>query len=60
MVAPSPPNTAVSAKKSCWKYSIGRFFSDLECSQTADFYACVGALGRTFTEIETEAFALPL
>ena len=39
---------------------IGRFFSDLECSQTADFYACVGALGRTFTEIETEAFALPL
>jgi TorA maturation chaperone TorD len=38
---------------------IGRFFSDLERSQTADFYACVGALGRTFTEIETEAFALP-
>ncbi len=39
---------------------IGRFFSDLERSQTADFYACVGALGRTFVEIETEAFALPL
>ena len=38
---------------------IGRFFSDLERAQTADFYACVGALGRTFTEIETEAFALP-
>jgi TorA maturation chaperone TorD len=39
---------------------IGRFFGDLEQSPTADFYACVGALGRTFVEIETEAFALPL
>ena len=38
---------------------IGRFFSDLERSQTAGFYACVGALGRAFVEIETEAFALP-
>jgi TorA maturation chaperone TorD len=38
---------------------IGRFFADLEQSQTADFYARVGALGRTFMEIETEAFALP-
>jgi TorA maturation chaperone TorD len=37
---------------------IGRFFSDLEHSKTADFYARVGALGRTFVEIETEAFAL--
>jgi TorA maturation chaperone TorD len=38
---------------------IGRFFSDLEQTQTARFYACVGTLGRTFMEIETEAFALP-
>jgi len=38
---------------------MGRFFSDLERSQTADFYARVGALGRMFMEIETEAFALP-
>jgi TorA maturation chaperone TorD len=38
---------------------IGRFFSDLERSPTADFYACVGALGRTFMEIETEAYGLP-
>lgn len=38
---------------------IGRFFADLECSKTATFYARVGALGRTFLEIETEAFALP-
>jgi TorA maturation chaperone TorD len=39
---------------------IGRFFSDLERSPTADFYARVGTLGRTFVEIEAEAFALPL
>jgi TorA maturation chaperone TorD len=38
---------------------IGRFFSDLEQSRTADFYARVGVLGRMFMEIETEAFALP-
>jgi len=38
---------------------IGRFFADLERSPTADFYACVGALGRTFMEIETEAYGLP-
>ena len=39
---------------------IGRFFGDLERSPTANFYARVGTLGRTFMEIETEAFALPL
>jgi len=38
---------------------IGRFFSDLERAETADFYACVGTVGRVFMEIETEAFALP-
>jgi TorA maturation chaperone TorD len=38
---------------------IGRFFADLEQSPTAKFYARVGTLGRTFMEIETEAFALP-
>ncbi len=38
---------------------IGRFFADLERSQRADFYARVGALGRTFIHIESEAFALP-
>lgn len=38
---------------------IGRFFVDLERAQAADFYAAVGALGRVFIEIETEAFALP-
>ena len=38
---------------------IGRFFADLENADTADFYRRVGTLGRVFTEIETEAFALP-
>ena len=38
---------------------IGRFFSDLEKARPADFYASVGALGRAFIEIETEAFEMP-
>jgi TorA maturation chaperone TorD len=37
---------------------IGRFFADLEHAQAADFYRPVGALGRAFMSIETEAFAL--
>src|SRR6266404_3756124 len=37
---------------------IGRFFSDLEHGQSAKFYACVGTLGRIFTEVEAEAFSL--
>jgi TorA maturation chaperone TorD len=37
----------------------GRFFSDLEKAEGAQFYRAVGALGRVFIEIETEAFALP-
>ena len=36
---------------------IGRFFSDLEHAKSATFYSCVGTLGRTFMEIETEAFS---
>ncbi|WP_426609704.1 TorD/DmsD family molecular chaperone [Bradyrhizobium sp. McL0616] len=39
---------------------ISRFFADLEQANSADFYAAVGALGRTFIEIETQAFALPI
>lgn len=38
---------------------IGRFFADLERADAARFYRSVGALGRTFIEIETEGFALP-
>lgn len=37
---------------------LGRFFADLEHADSADFYRSVGALGRAFMEIETEAFAL--
>jgi TorA maturation chaperone TorD len=35
-----------------------RFFVDLECARSADFYACVGSLGRIFVDVETQAFAL--
>jgi TorA maturation chaperone TorD len=38
---------------------IGRFFSDLENAEAASFYKHVAALGRIFTDIEAEAFALP-
>ena len=37
---------------------IRRFFVDLEHAESADFYARVGSLGRTFIDVETEAFAL--
>jgi TorA maturation chaperone TorD len=36
---------------------IRRFFVDLENTKSADLYARVGSLGRTFVDIETEAFA---
>lgn len=36
-----------------------RFFVDLEQAKAANFYASVGALGRIFMDIETEAYALP-
>ena len=38
---------------------VGRFFVDLEQAKSADFYARVGSLGRTFVDVETEAFAFP-
>jgi TorA maturation chaperone TorD len=38
---------------------IARFFSDLEKSASVDFYAVVGALGRTFMEIEIQGFLIP-
>jgi TorA maturation chaperone TorD len=37
---------------------IGRFFADLARAEAAGFYRAVGALGRTWIEIETAAFAL--
>jgi TorA maturation chaperone TorD len=38
---------------------MGRLFSDMERAETAKFYRSVGALGRLFIDIETEAFAFP-
>src|SRR6202790_3761549 len=38
---------------------IGRFFADLEHAASANFYARVGMLGRTFIGLETQAFLLP-
>lgn len=37
----------------------GRFFTDLEGAEAADFYRAVGALGRLAIEIETAALELP-
>jgi len=36
-----------------------RFFADLEVCAAATFYKSVGRLGRTFIELEAEAFKLP-
>ena len=38
---------------------IGRFFTDLERAETANFYRAQGALGRVIMDIDTEAFDLP-
>lgn len=38
---------------------MARFFADLASAKAADFYRAVGAIGRLFIEIETQAFALP-
>jgi hypothetical protein len=35
-----------------------RFFADLETADGARFYRAVGLVGRTFVEIEAEAFAM--
>ncbi|BBC01101.1 MULTISPECIES: Cro/CI family transcriptional regulator [Bradyrhizobium] len=35
---------------------MGRLFADIERAESAVFYRAVGALGRAFIEIETEAF----
>jgi TorA maturation chaperone TorD len=35
---------------------MGRLFADIESAENATFYRAVGALGRAFIEIETEAF----
>jgi TorA maturation chaperone TorD len=37
---------------------IRRFFADLETTTSAGFYRSVGMVGRTFIDVEAEAFAL--
>jgi TorA maturation chaperone TorD len=36
-----------------------RFFADLEAAASTELYRAIGALGRTFIQIEAEALALP-
>jgi TorA maturation chaperone TorD len=36
----------------------GRFFTDLEAAETANFYKSVGKLGQVFFDIESEAFPI--
>ena len=53
----APSGTDRTIFESHLKPWIGRFFSDLEHAKSATFYSSVGTLGRTFMEIETEAFS---
>jgi TorA maturation chaperone TorD len=53
----APGGTDRSTFESHLKPWIARFFTDLERAES-EFYARVGTLGRTFMEIETEAFSL--
>ena len=36
---------------------VRRLFIDLEHAEGAEFYSAVGLLGRTFVDIEAEAFS---
>ena len=53
------PEPTARSSRSTWRPGSGASSAIWSSRQTADFYARVGALGRTFMEIETEAFALP-
>ncbi|SFL19439.1 TorD/DmsD family molecular chaperone [Methylorubrum salsuginis] len=53
--APDMPARFFARHVAPWAH---RFFADLEGAKAARFYRTVGALGRTFIEIETEAFAM--
>jgi TorA maturation chaperone TorD len=56
---PAPPGADMELFEKHLSPWIGRFFADLEQAAGADFYRRIGALGRVFIEIETQAFALP-
>lgn len=56
---PAPPGTDRELFAAHLEPWIHRFFSDLERTDTADFYPSVGTLGRVFMEIEAQGFLLP-
>jgi TorA maturation chaperone TorD len=56
---PAPPNSDQVIFDKHMAPWIGRFFSDLENAEAADFYKRLGTLGRVFMDIEAEAFELP-
>ncbi|HEX9322065.1 MAG TPA: molecular chaperone TorD family protein [Xanthobacteraceae bacterium] len=56
---PAPPGSDEQIFKKHVEPWAARFFADLERAQAAQFYRGVGMLGRTFIEIESQAYALP-
>ena len=56
---PAPPDSGEQMFRKHIEPWAARFFADLERAQAAQFYRSVGLLGRTFMEIESEAYALP-
>lgn len=56
---PAPPNSDRLIFDKHMAPWITRFFVDLENAEAADFYRRLGALGRVFMDIETEAFGFP-
>ena len=56
---PAPPGSDRMIFEKHMAPWIGRFFTDLERADTADFYRRLGTLGRVFMDIEAEAFELP-
>jgi TorA maturation chaperone TorD len=56
---PAPPGTDREFFDEHLAAWITSFFSDLEKSASADFYAAVGKLGLTFIEIEAQGFLFP-
>ena len=55
---PAPPDSDRIIFEKHMAPWITRFFTDLENAPAADFYRRLGALGRVFMDIETEAFEL--
>ena len=55
---PTPERSSRSIFEKHMAPWVGRFFNDLEHAEAAKFYRRLGTVGRVFTEIETEAFAL--